>query len=118
MIRYALVGGLATLVHYVVLIGLVEEAGVKAAGAAMIGATCGALAAYAGNFRFTFMSRAAHRHSLPRFLLVAACGVLVNSSLVWTGTELLQLNYLVPQVAATVLIFLGGFTLHRRWTFA
>ena len=116
--RYALVGSFATLIHYLVLVCLIEQAGVKAAGAAMIGAICGSLAAYAGNFQFTFASRAAHRHALPRFLLIAACGVLVNTSLVWTGTAMLGLHYLVPQMSATVLVFLAGFALNRRWTFA
>ena len=84
----------------------------------MIGATCGALVAYAGNFRFAFSSGATHRYALPRFLLVSACGLLVNASLVWAGTEMLQLHYLVPQVAATVLVFVSGFALNHRWTFA
>ncbi len=118
MIRYATVGGLATLVHYLVLTGLVELAGANAAWAAATGAVCGALAAYSGNFRFTFSSRAAHSHALPRFLLVAAGGVIVSASLVWLGTQELQLHYLVPQAAGTALVFVAGFAMNRRWTFA
>jgi putative flippase GtrA len=118
MLQYAIVGGLATLVHYLVLVGLVEQADTNAALAAMIGAGCGALAAYLGNFRFTFSSNAAHRNALPRFLLVAAGGALASASLVWLGTQVLQLHYLVPQAAATALVFVAGFSMNRRWTFA
>lgn len=116
-VRYSLVGSLATLVHYLVLVALIERAGTNAGLSAAVGATCGALAGYAGNRRFTFFSRAPHRQALPRFVLVAAGGAIVNGTIVWTGTELLRLHYLVPQVVATVLILVAGFALNRSWTF-
>ncbi len=118
MLRYAFVGGFATLVQYLVLVGLVEQAGANAPWAATIGAIFGALVAYAANFRFTFSSRAAHRRALPRFLLIAAGGVIVSASLVWLGTRVLQLHYLVPQAVATALVLVAGFSMNRRWTFA
>lgn len=118
MLSYALIGGLATGVHYLVLVALVELTDVDAGLAAATGATCGALAAYAGNRRFTFASAAAHRRALPRFLLVAALGAITSATLVFAGTEWFGLHYLVPQVAATLLVLFAGFTANRRWTFA
>jgi putative flippase GtrA len=118
MLNYALFGGLATAVHYLVLVVLVELAGVGAGLAAATGATSGALVAYAGNRRFTFGSDAAHRRALPRFLLVAALGATTSAVLVFAGTEWLGLHYLVPQAAATVLVLFAGFAINRRWTFA
>lgn len=113
-----MVGGLATLLHYLVLVALVELVGVNAGLSAAVGAACGALAAYAGNKRFTFVSNAPHRQALPRFLLVAAAGAIANGSIVWAGTELLHMHYLVAQVIATALILVLGFVLNRSWTFA
>jgi putative flippase GtrA len=117
MLSYALFGGLATAVHYLVLVALVELGDVGAGLAAAIGATCGALAAYAGNRRFTFASHAAHARALPRFLLVAALGAAASAALVFAGTEWFGLHYLLPQVVATSLVFLVGFAVNRRWTF-
>jgi len=117
-VRYSLVGGLATFVHYLVLVALVEGAGANPGLSAAIGATCGALAAYAGNRRFTFSSHAPHRQALPRFALVAAGAAIANGTIVWTGTEWLGLHYLLAQVAATALTLVTGFTLNRSWTFA
>lgn len=116
--RYSLVGILATFVHYAVLVALIERAGVSAVLAAAVGATCGALAAYAGNRRFTFLSRAPHRRALPRFVLVAAVAAIANASIVWAGIELLHLHYLLPQLVATALILAAGFALNRNWSFA
>ncbi len=116
--RYSLVGLLATCVHYVVLLVLVELAGASAASSAAIGATFGALAAYAGNHRFTFSSRASHGQALPRFVVVAAFGAIASGSIVWAGTELLRVHYLMAQMVATALILWTGFLLNRRWTFS
>lgn len=117
MSRYALVGVLATAVHYLVLMMLVESAGFDAGFAAAIGAACGAFAAYAANRRFTFASDAPHRRALPRFLAVAAAGAATSAALVWAGTLWLRLPYLLPQAAATALVLVGGYMLNRRWSF-
>jgi putative flippase GtrA len=116
--RYLLVGSGATAVHYAVLTALVEMAGAPAAPSAAIGAACGALAAYAGNRRFTFLARTPHSQSLPRFMAVAAFGVAATGVIVWSGTEIAGLHYLAAQVVATVVVLWSGFRLNRRWTFA
>lgn len=117
-VRYTVVGGVATLVHYIVLVILVEGLGMNPPLAAALGAACGAMAGYAGNRRFTFVSDAPHRQALPRYLLVAAGGALANGTIVWVGTELFHWHYLPAQVLATALILVAGFVLNRTWTFA
>jgi putative flippase GtrA len=116
--RYLLIGLLATAIHYAVLVGLVEFAGVVAAPSAATGAICGAFAAYAGNRRFTFPGGAAHAQALPRFFAVAALGAAINGAIVWTGTEVLRMHYLAAQVVATSIVVWSGFVLNRRWSFA
>ena len=118
MLRYALVGLLATAIHYLVLVMLVEVAKIDGCVAAGIGALCGALAAYAGNRRYTFARDTPHRRALPRFLAVAAVGVATSAAFVAMGTLWLHLPYLVPQAAATLLVLVGGYSLNRRWSFA
>ena len=115
---YALVGVLATAVHYLVLVTLVEVAELEPGIAAATGAVAGALAAYLGNRRFTFASQAAHARALPRFLAVAALGVVTSAAIVFPGTEWLGLHYLWPQAAATLIVFFAGYALNRHWTFA
>jgi putative flippase GtrA len=115
--RYLLIGLLATAIHYAVLLGLVEVAHAAAAPSAAFGAACGALAAYAGNRRFTFATQASHRQALPRFLTVAVLAAAANGTVVWAGTELLRMHYLGAQAFATLGVVWGGFTLNRRWSF-
>ena len=118
LVRYLLVGLVATAVHYALLVALVEVTGAAAAPAAAFGAACGALAAYAGNRRFTFRSAATHTQAVPRFLAVAASGAAASGAVVWTGTELLGIHYLAAQAVATALVLWSGFVLNRRWSFA
>ena len=117
-VRYSLIGGVATFVHWLVLVALVEGTGMNPGPSAAIGAMCGALTGYAGNRRFTFSSHAPHRQALPRFLVIAAGAAIANGAVVWTGTESLHFHYLVPQAAATALTLVAGFALNRSWTFS
>ena len=114
--RYILVGIVATSVHYLILLTMVEKFGCYAPVSAATGALCGAFVAYAGNWHFTFLRSADHGHALPRFLLVAGWGALANGLIVWAGTSI-GLHYFLAQVAATVLVLVMTFQINRRWTF-
>lgn len=116
--RYLRVGAAATAAHYAVLVALVEMTGAPAAPSAAVGATTGALVAYAGNRLYTFASRTPHLRALPRFLAVAAFGSAASGTLVWTGTAIAGLHYLAAQVIATLFVLGSGFMLNRRWSFA
>ena len=110
---------MATVVHYVVLLVLVELAGLPAAPAAVMGALCGAVSAYMINRSITFTSSAAsHQQALPRFMLVAAAGAALNGALVWGGVQWLHWHYLAAQALATVLVLGLTYRLNRSWTFA
>ena len=110
---------MATVVHYAVLLTLVELAGMPAAPSAALGALCGAVAAYAINRSVTFTSStASHQQALPRFMLIAAAGAALNGALVWGGVHWLGWHYLVAQALATVLVLGLTFRLNRSWTFA
>jgi len=116
--RYVLVGGIATGFHYLILLGLVELGHVAPAIAAGTGAAIGALVAYAGNRRFTFSEcTQSHRIALPRFLLLAALGAVMNSAVVWTGSELVGWHYLASQIVATLFTLFVTYTFNRLWAF-
>ncbi|MGB4118212.1 MAG: GtrA family protein [Polaromonas sp.] len=112
-------GGIATALHYAVLIALVEVVGLSAAPAAAIGTLCGAAVSYALNRRVTFAETATrHSQAVPRFIAVALLSAFLNGVLVWTGTHVLGWHYMVAQALATVLVMGLTFRLYRNWTFA
>lgn len=117
-LSYSLVGSAATLAHYSLLIFLTESLQWWPAIGAAAGALVGALVAFVLNYRITFDSDRQWLSALPRFLLVGSCGASLNSSIVWVGNSLLGLNYLIPQLIATLLMMFVTFEVNRTWTFS
>ena len=116
---YIVSGGVATAVHYAVLVALVELSGLPAAPAAALGTLCGACVSYLLNRRTTFRSSSArHGHAVPRFTAIVLVGAFLNGVLVWLGVNLLDWHYLLAQALATVLVMGLTFRLNRLWTFA
>lgn len=116
-IRYAAAGAVGTMVHYVLLFGLVEGAGIGAVAASTGGATSGALVNYLLNYRYTFRSRRPHRESLLKFAVVSAAGVALNALVVVVGTTAFGWHYLVAQLVATGVVLSAAFAVNRVWTF-
>jgi len=116
-IRYAGVGAVGTVAHYVMLVLLVGEFGTPVVPASTTGFVLGAFVNYALNHRLTFASERAHRVALPRFFAVAGVGLLLNAVVMTGMLAVLPLHYLVAQVVATGVVLMTGFLVNRRWTF-
>ncbi|MDR1709704.1 MAG: GtrA family protein [Candidatus Accumulibacter sp.] len=116
--NFLLVGGLATLVQYALLVALVKTGLFDAVTASSIGFVVSALLNYALNRRFTFRSRREHAVALPRFAAVAAGGLALNAFLMWLTCTKLGLHYLLGQIIATCCTLAWNFCLHQLWTFS
>jgi putative flippase GtrA len=116
---YTLAGGIATAVHYAVLLVLVEVLAFPAASSATLGALCGAAVSYLINRQVTFQGTAVrHQQAVPRFVLIALAGAVLNGVLVWLGVHLLAWHYLVAQALATIVVLGLTYRFNRSWTFA
>lgn len=116
---YIVAGGIATAVHYAVLIALVELSEFPPAPSAALGTLCGAAVSYLLNRRMAFSgSGTGHVQALPRFMAIALFGAFLNGVLVWLGVQLFGWHYLLAQALATVLVMGLTFQLNRLWTFA
>lgn len=115
-IKFLAVGGSATAVQYLALVGLVECTPLPPVPSAVLAYLAGAIVNYLGNYYFTFNSRSRHWQSALRFTLVVMVGLAVNTLVFWTGLQL-ALHYLWAQVLATGVTLLVNFLLHRQFTF-
>jgi putative flippase GtrA len=115
--RFLVVGTIATAAHYLVLVALVELAAVEPTVASATGFAIGAILSYVINYEFTFRSSVPHRIALPRFLVVASVGVLLNSVTMALVTAAFDVHYLAAQVAATVVALLWNFAVNHFWSF-
>ena len=116
-LRFATVGGIATAIHYLILIALVHAASMNAVWASSIGFIVSAVCNYLLNYRFTFRSNVEHRRAIIKFFVVAVVGLALNSLTMQIAIEYMSVHYLLAQVLATGLVLLWNFTGNRLWTF-
>ncbi len=114
---FVVVGFIATAVHYALLIGLVEWAGISAVAAALMGFAAGGTVSYILNRRHVFHSDLRHETAASRFLLVAVVGFALTYVFMSLFVRGAGIPYLPAQVATTGIVMLWSFAAHRMWTF-
>ena len=117
LLRYALVGAVATGAHYALLVVLVEWLDWLAWLGSGAGAVLGAQLAFLGNRRFTFEHRGPAAPAWWRFQGTAAVGALLGMLIVAAGVAL-GLHYLLAQMLATLLVWVLSYVVNQRWSFA
>jgi putative flippase GtrA len=115
--KFTLVGAFGTVVHYAILIVLVEKAGAGPVVGSSAGAVAGAFVNYFLNYYFTFRSKRRHIEAIVQFYVVAATGFLLNAIFMWLLANLLGVYYLLAQLITTGLVLLWNFWINRTWTF-
>lgn len=115
-VRFGTVGAVGTAAHYGVLFALVEGCAASVVLATSVGALLGAVINYLLNYRFTFASVRPHQEVLPRFMLIAAAGLVLNAAIMAVLPRV-GLYYLVAQVLATGAVLTFNFAANRLWTF-
>ena len=117
LIVFTTMGGIATVVHYLLLTVLVEVLHVAPVPASIAGYVAGAVTNYLLNYYITFRSYQRHYQALAKFALVATLGLGLNTAIMAIGTGWLALHYILSQMLATGLTLVWNFTANRLWTF-
>ena len=113
--RFAVVGGVATAFQYALLVLLIELAAVSEIPASAVSFSLSALLNYLLNYYLTFSSGVRHRQALPRFVVVAAVGLSINTLCFSLAITLLP--YLLAQVVATLVTLVSNFLFHQYWVY-
>ena len=116
LLRFGVVGALATAIQYVILVVLVRWAGMWPPAASAVGFVMRSGVNYLLNYHFTFSSQQQHGPTAIKFLVLAATGLVIN----WTLMQVLVAagwHYLVAQVCVTAVVFLWNFVGNSLWTF-
>jgi putative flippase GtrA len=116
LMRFGLVGAVATGIQYVILIVLVRELGMWPALASAIGFVVSASGNYLLNYHFTFRSARPHGPAAMKFVTLAAVGLAINFALM-QALGAAGVYYLLAQVCATAVVFLWNFVGNSLWTF-
>jgi putative flippase GtrA len=116
-VTFAAVGVLGTASHYLVLVLAVELVAVDPVLASFLGAVTGAVINYFLNHAITFKSTVAHRQGLPKFLMVAASGLALNTGSMALLFDVAGLHYVLSQVLATGAVLVWNYLGSALWAF-
>jgi putative flippase GtrA len=115
--RFIIIGGLATVAHYIIALSVHHILGAPPLWANFI-AFCGAFnVTYIGNYFWVFGANTAHKKSLPKSLIVSVTGLCLSQFIVWGLTEKLGAPFHLTLIIAVMFVPLVTFTLNRFWVF-
>jgi len=112
------IGLVAAMVHYGLLILLVEGGGSHPVPATLVGYAAGGFVSYGLNRRHTYRSSRPHREATWRFAVVAFVGFLLTWCLMHVLVDWFGGPYLPAQIMTTGVVMMWSFVAHRIWTFA
>lgn len=117
-LRYILVGGLSTAIHYIILYTLHGVLGWNGVLSTTLGMMLSAAFNFVANYNFTFRCEIPMSGSLLRFLVVITLGCLVNASVFWLLVTQLSWFYLAGQAIATAATLSWNFLFSRSFIYA
>jgi putative flippase GtrA len=112
------VGLIATGVHYLLLLLLVQVGGLAPVPSALCGFTAGGIVSYGLNRRHTFVSDRPHEQAAWRFAVVATVAFGLTYLFMRLFHEAGHMHYLVAQVVTTGIVMGWTFGANRFWTFS
>ncbi len=115
--KFGVVGVIATVIDFGVLIALTELGGWDPVLSAAASFVVSVIFNYAASMRFVFTRREDLSRSaeLAIFIVLSVIGLGINEVLMWAGTTALDLNYVLVKVAATAVVMLWNFFSRKRW---
>lgn len=111
------VGLIAAVMHYSVLIGLVETGLAEPVPANLAAYLAGGVVSYVLNRRYAFRSDRAHGEATWRFAVVAGVGFLLTGLFTHLLHDRLGLPYVAAALMTTAVVMLWSFAANRAWTF-
>lgn len=111
------VGIIAAIVHYSLLIGLVEIFFYDPVSATLAGYVVGGLVSYVLNRLYTYEAARSVLGAGWRFAVAAAVGLVLTYALMAVFTRWMSWHYLVAQIVTTGIVLVWSFLAHKYWSF-
>lgn len=118
MVRYGLVGVLASVIHASISLLLHEVFGIDPFWSHACGFFGGLTTAYLGHYHYSFKDDGAHKQRFPKFFITAAAGFALHQGGVYVLVNLLSLNYSTQALPLLmILVPMVTFLLSKFWVF-
>ena len=115
--KFGVVGFLAFLIDYGLMVALTELLGIDYLVSATISFAVSVVFNYLASMRYVFQ----HKEDLSRtrefviFLALSICGLVINDLLMFWGTTLLHISYLITKLFATAVVMVFNFVTRKKF---
>lgn len=115
--KFGVVGAVAFVIDYGLMVALTELAGVEYLLSATISFTVSVVFNYLASMRYVFT----HKEGLSRrrefviFVVLSVIGLGINDALMFLGTSLLGISYLITKIAATAVVMVYNFVTRKKF---
>ena len=115
--KFGVVGVVAFLIDYGLMVALTELAGVEYLLSATISFTASVVFNYLASMRYVFT----HKEGLSRrrefviFVVLSVIGLAINDALMFLGTSFLGISYLITKVFATAVVMVYNFVTRKKF---
>ncbi len=115
--KFGVVGVIAFVIDYGLMVLLTEIFGVNYLVSATISFTVSVIFNYLASMRYVFSHKEgmSRRREFVIFVVLSVIGLGINNGLMWIGTGLLGISYLITKLFATVVVMLWNFITRKKF---
>ena len=113
--KFGVVGVIAFVIDYGLMVALTELAGVNYLISATISFTVSVVFNYLASMRYVFTHKQglSRRRELVIFVVLSVIGLGVNDLLMWLGSSVLGVSYLIVKIVATAIVMVYNFVTRK-----
>ncbi len=115
--KFGVVGVIAFVIDYGLMVLLTEVFGINYLVSATISFTVSVIFNYLASMRYVFSHKEgmSRRREFVIFVVLSVIGLGINNGLMWIGTGLLGISYLITKLFATVVVMLWNFITRKKF---